>query len=329
MAEDNYATRRDGFLTMWESISRPAYERRVNYDDIEEGDRGYLEINYARSRKILEEETMFYPDEPLLMKHALLWLFRTRNIRELPDMQPETLSSMVSDYPIVEEDRDLTGRTNKQELLTMMRKLDQMLVKEVHEVSFYADDFHGRGTAFGETFDMNDITAAHRSFPHDTLVKVTNVDNDKSVIVRINDRGPYVHGRDMDLSKASFLEIAPQGQGVLRATFERLGNVEMVTSCEQRQQVFQKRITRDIRFFRGVPHTFTIGNPLVLQSTKPFVVQSIVFPDGQNLRIQDFVNPKEKYQFSPDMTGRYSIFVGDTLGHIREMRMNVSSCFLP
>ena len=133
----------------------------------------------------------------------------------------------------------------------------------------------------------------------------------------------------MDLSKASFLEIAPQGQGVLRATFERLGNVEMVTSCEQRQQVFQKRITRDIRFFRGVPHTFTIGNPLVLQSTKPFVVQSIVFPDGQNLRIQDFVNPKEKYQFSPDMTGRYSIFVGDTLGHIREMRMNVSSCVLP
>jgi rare lipoprotein A len=314
---------------MWEGISRPAYERRENYADIEEGERGYVEINYARSRKILEVETMFYPDEPLLMKHALLWLFRTRNIRELPDMQPETLSSMVSDYPIVEEDRNLTGRTNKQELLTMMRKLDQMLVKEVHEVSFYADYFHGRGTAFGETFDMNDITAAHRSFPHNTLVKVTNVDNDKSIIVRINDRGPYVHGRDMDLSKASFLEIAPQGQGVLRATFERLGNVEMVNSCEQRQQVFQKRITRDIRFFRGVPHDFTIRNPLVLQSTKPFVVQSIVFPDGQNLRIQDFVNPKEKYQFSPDMTGLYTFFIGDTLGHIREMRMNVSSCVLP
>ena len=245
---------------MWESISRPAYERRENYTDMEEGERGYLEINYARSRKILEEETMFYPDEPLLLKHALLWLYRTRNIRELPDMQPETMLSMIEDYPIVEKDKDLNVRASMQDLLTMSRQLDQMLIKEVHEVSFYADDFHGRGTAFGETFDMNEITAAHRSFPHDTLVKVTNVDNQKSVVVRINDRGPYVHGRDMDLSKASFLEIAPEGQGVLRATFERLGNVELVDACKEHQRFYQKRITRDVRFFRGVPHDFTIQN---------------------------------------------------------------------
>jgi len=314
---------------MWESISRPAYERRENYTDMEEGERGYLEINYARSRKILEEETMFYPDEPLLLKHALLWLYRTRNIRELPDMQPETMLSMIEDYPIVEKDKDLNVRASMQDLLTMSRQLDQMLIKEVHEVSFYADDFHGRGTAFGETFDMNEITAAHRSFPHDTLVKVTNVDNQKSVVVRINDRGPYVHGRDMDLSKASFLEIAPEGQGVLRATFERLGNVELVDACKEHQRFYQKRITRDVRFFRGVPHDFTIQNPLVLQSNKPFVISRILYPDGQNLRIQDYVLPKEKYQFSPDMTGLYTFFIGDTLGHVREMRMNVTSCVLP
>jgi len=329
LAEGDYTTRRDGFLLMWESISRPAYERRENYSDIHEEDRGYLEINYARSRKILEDESLFYPDEPLLLRHALLWLFRTRNVRELPDMQPETLASMISDYPIVEMNRDLGSRVTTTQLLTMMKTLDEMLIKEVHEVSYYAEDFHGAGTAFGETFDMNAITAAHRSFPHDTLVKVKNVENGKSVVVRINDRGPYVHGRDMDLSKAAFLKIAPHGQGVLRATFERLGNVEMVSSCEQKQRIYQQRITKDVRFYRGVPHSFTISDPLVLQSNKPFVVQSIVYPDGQNLRIQDFVNPKEKYQFSPDIVGRYSIFVCDTLGHLRELRMDVSACVLP
>jgi len=329
LSEGNNVTRRDGFLLMWDSISRPAYERRENYDDINEDERGYLEINYARSRKILEQESVFYPDEPLLLKHAVLWLFRTRNIRELPDMQPETLASMISDYPIIEMNRDLNGRVFKEDLLTMINTLDGMLTKEVHEVSFYGEDFHGRGTAFGETFDMNEITAAHRSFPQDTLVKVTNVENGKSVVVRINDRGPYVDGRDMDLSKASFLKIAPHGQGVLQATFERLGNVEMVSSCEQKQRIYQQRITKDVRFYRGVPHSFTISDPLVLQSNKPFVVQSILYPDGQNLRTQNFVNPKEKYQFSPDIVGRYSFFIGDTLGHLREMRMDVSSCVLP
>ena len=86
----------------------------------------------------------------------------------------------------------------------MMRLLDQKLRDEVHEVSLYGEQFHGDGTAFGEKFDMYALTAAHRSFPHNTLVKVTNVENEKTVTVRINDRGPYVEGRDMDLSVAAF-----------------------------------------------------------------------------------------------------------------------------
>ncbi|MBT4119639.1 MAG: septal ring lytic transglycosylase RlpA family protein, partial [Candidatus Peribacter sp.] len=232
-------------------------------------------------------------------------------------------------YPIIDTEHSLEGRVTRSDLISMIAKLDGQLRKEVHEVSFYADDFHGRGTAFGDTFDMYAITAAHRSFPSNTLVKVTNVENNKTVVVRINDRGPYVDGRDMDLSKAAFEEIAPTGQGVLRATFERLGHMDLVSQCEERQRAYQRRITRDTQFFRGVPHTFTLGDQLILQSNRPFVILGITFPDGQYLRIQDFVHPKEKYRISPDMTGRYQFSVGDTRGRQRDLRMDVSSCVLP
>ena len=68
--------------------------------------------------------------------------------------------------------------------------------------SFYGlnDGFHGKLTAIGEVFDMNAMTAAHKTLPLGSLVRVTNLENDKSVIVRINDRGPYVEGRILDCS---------------------------------------------------------------------------------------------------------------------------------
>tara|TARA_Y100000590_G_scaffold11296_2_gene13891 strand:- start:805 stop:1356 length:552 start_codon:yes stop_codon:yes gene_type:complete len=68
--------------------------------------------------------------------------------------------------------------------------------------SFYGldDGFHGKLTANGEVFDMNGMTAAHRTLPLGSLVRVTNLENDKTVTLRINDRGPYVRGRELDCS---------------------------------------------------------------------------------------------------------------------------------
>jgi rare lipoprotein A len=66
--------------------------------------------------------------------------------------------------------------------------------------SYYAHDFHGKKTANGESYDMHDMTAAHRSYPFGTKVRVTNLGNNKSVIVRVNDRGPFKLERIMDLS---------------------------------------------------------------------------------------------------------------------------------
>lgn len=330
LAEGENASRRDAFLYLWEGINRPAFETYSEYTDVTEDDLGYLEISYAKRRGILEDDDYFRPTEPVLLRDALLWLYRTRNVRELPDMSEEDLSAMIGDYPIVGMNEPLDARVTMQQLQNITEKLDGLLKVEVHEVSYYADDFHGRGTAFGETFDMHAITAAHRSFPHNTLVRVTNQDNGDSVVVRVNDRGPYVHGRDMDLSKAAFEEIAHVGQGILRnVTFERLGDAELMEKCEQTQSPRQKRITRDVHFFRGVPHTFALGEQLILQSTKVFVIRGIEFPDGQFVRIQDFVHEGEKYRFTPDSAGMHSIVVGDAFGRQRAMRMNVVGCNIP
>lgn len=69
--------------------------------------------------------------------------------------------------------------------------------------SWYGKDFHGKKTANGEIYNMYDLTAAHRTLPFGTVVRVTNLENGKSVQVRINDRGPYIHGRLIDLSYAA------------------------------------------------------------------------------------------------------------------------------
>ncbi|HLM41099.1 MAG TPA: septal ring lytic transglycosylase RlpA family protein [Microvirga sp.] len=79
--------------------------------------------------------------------------------------------------------------------------------------SWYGPGFHGRRTASGETFNANALTAAHRTLPFGTRVRVMNKSTGRSVVVRINDRGPYAHGRVIDLSRASAQAIGISGVG--------------------------------------------------------------------------------------------------------------------
>ncbi|MEK6513290.1 septal ring lytic transglycosylase RlpA family protein [Myroides odoratimimus] len=83
--------------------------------------------------------------------------------------------------------------------------------------SYYHKKFNGKRTASGEKFHNSGMTAAHKSLPFNTKVKVTNVSNKKSVKVRINDRGPFVKGREIDLSKKAFMKLADhKGEGLLQ-----------------------------------------------------------------------------------------------------------------
>lgn len=79
--------------------------------------------------------------------------------------------------------------------------------------SYYGRKFHGRRTANGERFDMNDLTAAHRTLPFGSKVEVTNPRNGRKVVVRINDRGPFVKGRTIDLSRAAATELGMISRG--------------------------------------------------------------------------------------------------------------------
>ena len=88
--------------------------------------------------------------------------------------------------------------------------------------SYYGPGFHGRRTANGERFDMHAMTAAHRTLPFGTLVKVTNLSNGKSTVVRVNDRGPYVGNRVIDLSVAAAKEIGSTHSGTALVNLEVL-----------------------------------------------------------------------------------------------------------
>jgi len=90
------------------------------------------------------------------------------------------------------------------------------------EASWYGPGFHGNLTANGETFDMHDHTAAHPSLPFGTEVRVTNEHTDESVIVRINDRGPFAADRVIDLSREAAADIGLLDTGVAPVTIEVL-----------------------------------------------------------------------------------------------------------
>ena len=88
--------------------------------------------------------------------------------------------------------------------------------------SYYAHQHDGRRTASGERFDMTAMTAAHRTLPFGTRVKVTNLDNGRSVVVRINDRGPYLKARVLDLSYAAAQELKMIDSGTARVQIDVL-----------------------------------------------------------------------------------------------------------
>ena len=86
--------------------------------------------------------------------------------------------------------------------------------------SYYAEDFHGKLTANGEVYDMYGLTAAHKTLPLNTICRVTNLANNKSLILRINDRGPYVKGRILDCSYGAAKKLDFVQQGTTRVKIE-------------------------------------------------------------------------------------------------------------
>jgi rare lipoprotein A len=103
--------------------------------------------------------------------------------------------------------------------------------------SYYADDFHGRRTANGEVFDMWALSAAHPTLPMPSLVYVTNLHNGRTLLLRVNDRGPYVNDRVIDVSKAAARYLGFETQGTARVRVRYAGQAPL-TGDDRNEQRF-------------------------------------------------------------------------------------------
>jgi len=122
--------------------------------------------------------------------------------------------------------RKYTTKMSKAEVKRSIAQAGKLEIEEGDQLkfvcSYYGKKFHGRPTSNGEIYDMHKLTAAHKTLPFQTKLRVTNPDNGKSVIVRITDRGPFVDGRDLDLSYAAARQIGMIAHGVKELDVEVL-----------------------------------------------------------------------------------------------------------
>jgi rare lipoprotein A len=123
-------------------------------------------------------------------------------ITSFSNKHSKSSTKKTSDFNIILKDTVLTDTISVDSLLKTYTPF-----KENVHASYYHDKFNGRKTASGEKFDNNLYTAAHKTLKFGTKIKVTNTFNNESVIVTVNDRGPFVKGREIDLSKKAFMEI--------------------------------------------------------------------------------------------------------------------------
>jgi len=124
--------------------------------------------------------------------------------------------------------------------------------------SWYGDDFHGRYTANGEIFDMNSLSAAHPTLPLPSYVRVTNLANRRSIVVRVNDRGPYVGNRVIDVSVKTAKLLGFYGEGLTRVKVEYVGRAPLQGSDD-------RKLAATLR--EGAPGA---GSPVLVASNRPY-----------------------------------------------------------
>lgn len=320
-------TRRQGFLQVWASIRRPAESVRVQrYEDVPEGAVGEREISFAKYRGLLGDVSHFRPESPLLVKDALVWLFKTRNVASPEDITFQTLSQWLEKYPLAVQADSFDAPVTQQGLRNLIVELDTLLKDEVHLVTNYGPELHGNGTAFGETFDMYAMTAAHKLLPYNTMIRVTDVETGLSVVVRINDRGPFVEGRDLDLSAASFQKITGGKTGVRKMRIERLGDVSMVGACFKPPSL--QKTLGTLTLDPGIPTVVPMGKSVEVRSSRTFFVQSTLSPNG-TLQVDRWVPAGEAFILTPTEKGRHAVTMANTEGVKRRFTFNVVQCDEP
>jgi rare lipoprotein A len=176
--------------------------------------------------------------------------------------------------------------------------------------SWYGPDFHGRPTSSGEIFDMNAFTCAHREYPFGTKLKVTNISNNKTVSCLVNDRGPFVEGRDLDLSYAAAKEIDLIGTGICEVRIEYIGRD---TSYIKEVRYFSSTgpFTIQIGSFREFSNAIRLKTGLELKYSSVYITEAEI--DGNKfyrVRIGRFQITDEVHDLAKTLADEgYGVFI--------------------
>lgn len=189
---------------------------------------------------------------------------------------------------------------------------------EVGIASWYGPTFHGKASASGEAFDENAMTAAHPTLPIPSLVRVTNLDNGRTVVVRLNDRGPFVDDRIIDLSRAAAGALDMHGPGTARVRVQYVGpapaepNVVPAVAQQDAPQVAPQAIVR--RPLPPVAAPVPVPAPIVKAPGEAYFVQAGAFGDlGNANKMRDRLRPMGATSLRPVMVNGselYRVMVG-------------------
>jgi len=188
---------------------------------------------------------------------------------------------------------------------------------EFGTASWYGPGFHGRKTANGERFDTHDFTCAHKTLPFNTMLKVTNLENGRYTIVRVNDRGPFIKGRIIDLSQAAKSEIGMGG--LAKVKIERY---EPVNSSDESEinsilTLFENAINKTSKVFvelkdvKNVPGIKNQSNDEFMNVLSTFKkVKVIVDNNSSNLNSNSGDNSTDNILNFIDLTSKINTFTG-------------------
>ena len=169
---------------------------------------------------------------------------------------------------------------------------------EVGTASWYGPTFHGKAAASGETFDENELTAAHPTLPIPSLVRVTNLENGKTVVVRLNDRGPFVDDRIIDLSKAAGAKLDMHAKGTAKVRVQYVGPAPAMGGGAVLDVQPQRISAAPVALPPLVKPVAVVAQPVVQPADGQFFVQAASFADlGNAHAMRDRLAP----------TGRVSI----------------------
>ena len=194
---------------------------------------------------------------------------------------------------------------------------------ETGVASWYGPDFHGKYTANGEIFDQNDVTAAHRTLPMPCFVRVTNLDNGRSLVVRINDRGPFAHGRVLDLSKRAAQLLGMEGTGTAKVKVEIMADEsrELAMNMKAKQQLDEPPV-------EAAPRNTVVAESLPLpggkESPKPVVRAATPAPVVVGSAAPDMLAQQEVKQVAVKGSSQIFIQAGAFMRFENANRMNAA-----